>query len=360
MLVKIDRVTKRFDDVVAVDDVSLSIKKGEIFALLGGSGSGKSTLLRMLAGFEVPTKGSIYLDGEDITRLPPYMRPINMMFQSYALFPHMSVEQNVAFGLKQDRMPKDQITQRVKEMLDMVHMSKYAKRKPHQLSGGQRQRVALARSLAKRPKLLLLDEPMGALDKKLRTRMQLEVVDILEDVGVTCLMVTHDQEEAMTMADRIGIMDAGWIVQVGTPVDIYETPNSRMTAGFIGSVNMFEGEIIEEAADHVIIRSGELEAPIYVGHGITTALEERKVWFAIRPEKTLMSTDKPDGAYNWSKGVVHDIAYLGAHSVYYIRLPSGMVVQSNMANVERSADNPTWDDIVYISWDTTSGVVLNN
>lgn len=359
-LLKIDRVTKKFDDIVAVDDVSLTIRKGEIFALLGGSGSGKSTLLRMLAGFETPTTGSIYLDGQDITRLPPYMRPINMMFQSYALFPHMTVEQNVAFGLKQDRMPREEIRQRVSEMLDMVHMTRHAKRKPHQLSGGQRQRVALARSLAKRPKLLLLDEPMGALDKKLRTRMQLEVVDILEEVGVTCLMVTHDQEEAMTMADRIGIMDAGWIVQVGTPVDIYETPNSRMTASFIGSVNMFAGEIVEEAADHVVIRSDELESLIYVGHGITSALEERKVWYAIRPEKTMMSTSRPADSYNWSRGVVHDIAYLGAHSVYYIKLPSGMVIQSNMANIERSADNPTWDDEVYITWDSTSGVVLNS
>ncbi|WP_263081051.1 polyamine ABC transporter ATP-binding protein [Endozoicomonas sp. Mp262] len=359
-LVKIDRVTKMFDDIVAVDEVSLSIRKGEIFALLGGSGSGKSTLLRMLAGFETPSAGAIYLDGENITRLPPYLRPINMMFQSYALFPHMTVEQNVAFGLKQDKMPRDQIEQRVQEMLNMVHMSKYAKRKPHHLSGGQRQRVALARSLAKRPKLLLLDEPMGALDKKLRTRMQLEVVDILEEVGVTCLMVTHDQEEAMTMADRIGIMDAGWIVQVGTPVDIYETPNSRMTASFIGSVNMFAGEIVEEAADHVIIQSHDLEVPIYIGHGITSALEERKVWYAIRPEKTVMSTTRPTESHNWSRGVVHDIAYLGAHSVYYIKLPSGMIIQSNMANIERSADNPTWDDEVYISWESTSGVVLNS
>ena len=211
--VQIKNITKQFDGVVAVDDVSLDIYKGEIFALLGGSGSGKSTLLRMLAGFETPTAGSIFLDGEDVSLLQPYQRPINMMFQSYALFPHMTVEQNIAFGLKQDGIAKAAVADRVAEMLKLVHMNQYARRKPHQLSGGQRQRVALARSLAKRPKLLLLDEPMGALDKKLRTQMQLEVANIIEEVGVTCLMVTHDQEEAMTMADRIGIMDHGWIVQ---------------------------------------------------------------------------------------------------------------------------------------------------
>ena len=360
ILVRIDQVTKKFDDVIAVDNVSLNIKQGEIFALLGGSGSGKSTLLRMLAGFDMPSEGKIYLDGQNITHLPPYLRPINMMFQSYALFPHMTVEQNVAFGLKQDRLAKDIINQRVQEMLKLVHMEKYARRKPHQLSGGQRQRVALARSLAKRPKLLLLDEPMGALDKKLRSRMQLEVVDIIEEVGVTCIMVTHDQEEAMTMAERIGIMDAGWIVQVGTPIDIYENPNSRMTAEFIGSVNMFEGEIVEEEAGYVIINSAQIEQPVYIGHGIMAPLEDRKVWIAVRPEKTMVTRERPESNYNWSTGLVHDIAYLGGHSVYHIRLPSGMMVQSNMANVIRSADKPTWGDEVYISWDDDSGVVLNS
>lgn len=360
ILVKIDQVTKKFDNIIAVDNVSLNITKGEIFALLGGSGSGKSTLLRMLAGFETPSEGDIYLDGQNITRLPPYLRPINMMFQSYALFPHMTVENNVAFGLKQDHLPKDIIAQRVEEILKLVHMEKYIRRKPHQLSGGQCQRVALARSLAKRPKLLLLDEPMGALDKKLRSQMQLEVVDIIEEVGVTCIMVTHDQEEAMTMAERIGIMDAGWIVQIGTPIDIYENPNSRMTAEFIGSVNMFEGEIIEEKAGYVIIQSHQVQQSIYIGHGIMAPLEDRKVWIAVRPEKTLVTREQPERNYNWSSGIVHDIAYLGAHSVYHIRLPSGMMVQSNMANVIRTADNPTWGDEVYISWDDDSGVVLNN
>ncbi|WP_163831333.1 polyamine ABC transporter ATP-binding protein [Spartinivicinus ruber] len=360
VLVEIKQLTKHFNTTLAVDDVSLEIKKGEIFALLGGSGSGKSTLLRMLAGFEQPTAGRIYLDGEDITDLPPYQRPINMMFQSYALFPHMTVEQNIAFGLKQDKLPKEQVAARVKEMLKLVHMEQYAKRKPHQLSGGQKQRVALARSLAKRPKLLLLDEPMGALDKKLRSRMQLEVVQILEEVGVTCIMVTHDQEEAMTMAERIGIMNDGWIVQVGTPVDIYETPNCRMTAEFIGSVNIFEGEVVKDEVDHVIISSPQLERDIYFSQGIITALEEKWVFVAIRPEKTFVTITKPRGQYNWAKGVVHDIAYLGGHSVYYIKLINGTVIQSTMANVERKMDRPTWDDPVYISWEDDSGVVLTS
>ncbi len=247
VLVKIDRVTKKFDETIAVDDVSLEIRKGEIFALLGGSGSGKSTLLRMLAGFERPTEGRIYLDGVDITDMPPYERPINMMFQSYALFPHMTVAQNIAFGLQQDKIPKAEIDARVAEMLKLVQMSQYAKRKPHQLSGGQRQRVALARSLAKRPKLLLLDEPMGALDKKLRSQMQLELVEIIERVGVTCVMVTHDQEEAMTMAERIAIMHLGWIAQIGSPIDVYETPTSRLVCEFIGNVNLFDGEVVDDA-----------------------------------------------------------------------------------------------------------------
>ena len=360
VLVRIDRVSKRFDETLAVDDVSLNINKGELFALLGGSGSGKSTLLRMLAGFEKPSEGRIYLDGEDITDLPPYERPINMMFQSYALFPHMTVAQNVAFGLKQDRIPKVETKERVAELLKLVRMSQYDGRKPHQLSGGQRQRVALARSLAKRPKLLLLDEPMGALDKQLRTQMQLEVVDILEKVGVTCLMVTHDQEEAMTMADRIGIMDAGWIVQVGTPVDIYENPCSRMTAEFIGSCNIFAGEISESQSDHVVIQCSQLPGPVYVSHGITTALEDRNVWVAIRPEKITISRDRPSENCNWAAGIVYDIAYLGAHSVYYIKLPDGTVVQSVMANVVRTADHPTWDDSVYVHWESNCCVVLNS
>ncbi len=361
VLLKIDRVTKKFDETVAVDDVSLSIHQGEIFALLGGSGSGKSTLLRMLAGFERPTEGRIFLDGQDITDMPPYERPINMMFQSYALFPHMTVEQNIAFGLKQDGLPKEEVEARVKEMLGLGQMTQYAKRKPHQLSGGQRQRVALARSLAKRPKLLLLDEPMGALDKKLRSQMQLELVQIIERVGVTCVMVTHDQEEAMTMAERIAIMHLGWIAQVGSPMDIYETPASRLVCEFIGNVNLFDGELIEDMGDHAVIASPGLENPIYVGHGISTRAEDKQITYAIRPEKLLIGTQLPElerPGYNWAKGVVHDIAYLGGHSVYYIKLPSGGVLQAFMANAERHVKLPTWEEEVFVYWWDDSGVVL--
>ncbi len=361
VLLKIDRVTKKFDETVAVDDVSLSIHQGEIFALLGGSGSGKSTLLRMLAGFERPSEGRIFLDGQDITDMPPYERPINMMFQSYALFPHMSVEQNIAFGLKQDRLSKAEIDERVNEMLGLVQMTQYAKRKPHQLSGGQRQRVALARSLAKRPKLLLLDEPMGALDKKLRSRMQLELVQIIERVGVTCVMVTHDQEEAMTMAERIAIMHLGWIAQVGSPMDIYETPASRLVCEFIGNVNLFDGELVADLEDHAVIACPQLERPIYVGHGISTRAQDKRVTFALRPEKLLMSIDKPElelADYNWCEGVVHDIAYLGGHSVYYIKLESGMLLQAFVANAERHVKWPTWEERVYLHWLSDSGVVL--
>ncbi|SHN23457.1 putrescine transport system ATP-binding protein [Pseudomonas asturiensis] len=360
VLVKIDRVTKKFDETIAVDDVSLQINKGEIFALLGGSGSGKSTLLRMLAGFERPTEGRIYLDGVDITDMPPYERPINMMFQSYALFPHMTVADNIAFGLKQDKLSRSEIDARVAEMLKLVQMTQYARRKPHQLSGGQRQRVALARSLAKKPKLLLLDEPMGALDKKLRSQMQLELVEIIERVGVTCVMVTHDQEEAMTMAERIAIMHLGWIAQIGSPIDIYETPTSRLVCEFIGSVNLFEGEVIEDMEGHALIRSPELERNIYVGHGVSTSVEDKSITYALRPEKLLVTTEQPAFEYNWSRGKVHDIAYLGGHSVFYVELPGGKLVQSFVANAERQGARPTWGDEVYVWWEDDSGVVLRS
>ncbi|WP_342245084.1 ABC transporter ATP-binding protein [Pseudomonas sp. OTU5201] len=360
VLVKIDRVTKKFDETVAVDSVSLDIKKGEIFALLGGSGSGKSTLLRMLAGFERPSEGRIFLDGVDITDMPPYERPINMMFQSYALFPHMTVAQNIAFGLKQDRLPAAEIDARVNEMLKLVQMTQFAKRKPHQLSGGQRQRVALARSLAKSPKLLLLDEPMGALDKKLRSQMQLELVEIIERVGVTCVMVTHDQEEAMTMAQRIAIMHLGCIEQIGSPVDIYETPISRLVCEFIGNVNLFDGEVVEDAEAHALIACPQLERPIFVGHGVTTSVQDKRITYALRPEKLLVTTEQPTCEYNWSRGRVHDIAYLGGHSVFYVKLPNGTIVQSFVANAERRGARPTWDDEVFVWWEDDSGVVLRS
>ncbi|HEY0682952.1 MAG TPA: polyamine ABC transporter ATP-binding protein [Steroidobacter sp.] len=357
--VHIDRVTKKFGDFVAVNNVSLKIYKKELFCLLGGSGCGKTTLLRMLAGFEEPTSGKIFIDGVDMTNIPPYERPVNMMFQSYALFPHMTVEQNVAFGLKQDGVAKDEIRTRVDDMLKLVRLSQFAKRKPHQLSGGQRQRVALARSLVKRPKLLLLDEPLGALDKKLREHTQFELVNLQEQLGVTFVVVTHDQEEAMTLSTRIGVMNAGEIIQVGTPKDIYEYPNSKFVAEFIGNVNMFDGRLIEDEPDHVRIDSPELGGTIYVDHGVSSA-PDAVVSAAIRPEKIIISVDRPAQADNVAQGIVKEIAYMGDMSVYLVQLASGKVVRVTQPNTYRHAeDSITWDQTVYLSWHASSPVVLS-
>jgi putrescine transport system ATP-binding protein len=356
--VEVERVSKSFGDFTAVKDVSLKVYKGEIFCLLGASGCGKTTLLRMLGGFETPSSGRILIDGEDMTGVPPYERPVNMMFQSYALFPHMNVEQNVAFGLKQDRLPKAQIQERVATMLDLVKMGDYAQRKPHQLSGGQRQRVALARSLVKRPKLLLLDEPLGALDKKLREHTQFELISLQDKLGVTFIVVTHDQEEAMTLASRIGVMNHGEIVQAGTPSEIYEFPNSRFVADFVGSVNMFEGKLIEDEPDYVRIGSAELGGSIYVSHGIS-APPGATVWAALRPEKVFMSISAPaGGADNVVRGNVQDIAYLGDLSIYLVKLPTGKVVRVTQPNTSRHAEAIGWDQQVYLSWDSTSPVVV--
>ena len=355
--VQIERVTKSFGDFKAVDDVSLKIYQGEIFCLLGASGCGKTTLLRMLGGFETPSSGRILIDGEDMTGVPPYERPVNMMFQSYALFPHMNVEQNVAFGLKQDRVPKAEIAERVATMLELVKLGGFAKRKPHQLSGGQKQRVALARSLVKRPKLLLLDEPLGALDKKLREHTQFELISLQDKLGVTFLVVTHDQEEAMTLASRIGVMDHGEIVQAGTPSEIYEFPSSKFVADFVGSVNIFEGKLIEDEPEHVRIGSDELGATIYVSHGISAA-PEAIVWAAVRPEKIFMSTAQPAGTDNVVRGAVQDIAYLGDLSIYLVKLPTGKVVRVTQPNTSRHAEAITWDQQVYLSWDASSPVVV--
>ncbi|MGB3336712.1 MAG: polyamine ABC transporter ATP-binding protein [Devosia sp.] len=358
--VRIKNVTKKFGDVSAVHDVSLDIYKSELFCLLGGSGSGKSTLLRMLAGFEQPTSGTIEIDGQDMTQVAPYNRPVNMMFQSYALFPHMNVEQNIAYGLKRDHMPKGEISDRVAELLSLVKLQDYGKRRPHQLSGGQRQRVALARALAKRPKLLLLDEPLGALDKKLREETQFELVKIQESLGVTFIVVTHDQEEAMTLATRIGVMNQGEIAMIGEPTDIYEFPNSKFVANFIGSANMVEGVVTEDEPDHVRIRSAELGCDIYVGHGVDCA-PDQILWWAIRPEKMHVSRDKPEGQFgaNVTKGVVEDIAYLGDMSLYQVVLDSGKPVRVSQTNSFRgNPDAITWDEVVYVSWADNAGSVL--
>jgi putrescine transport system ATP-binding protein len=363
--VEIERVTKSFGDFKAVDDVSLKIYKGEIFCLLGASGCGKTTLLRMLGGFEIPTSGRILIDGEDMTGVPPYERPVNMMFQSYALFPHMNVEQNVAFGLKQDGVPKAEIAERVATMLELVKLGGFGKRKPHQLSGGQKQRVALARSLVKRPKLLLLDEPLGALDKKLREHTQFELIGLQDKLGVTFLVVTHDQEEAMTLASRIGVMDHGEIVQAGTPSEIYEFPSSKFVADFVGSVNIFEGKLLEDEPEYVRIGSEELGGTIYVSHGISAA-PEAVVWAAVRPEKIFMSTSPPPidgsggshGTDNVVLGAVQDIAYLGDLSIYLVKLATGKVVRVTQPNTSRHAEAITWDQQVYLSWDASSPVVV--
>jgi putrescine transport system ATP-binding protein len=308
----------------------------------------------------LPSSGRIELDGQDLSGLPPYRRPVNMMFQSYALFPHMTVAENIAFGLRQDGLPKAQRERRVEEMLALVKMESMARRKPHQLSGGQQQRVALARSLAKRPKLLLLDEPMGALDKKLRSEMQLEVVNIIEQIGVTCVMVTHDQEEAMTMAHRIAIMDEGRIVQVGTPDEIYEQPANRFAATFVGSVNLVEGKIEEDAPDHITIRASGLPEPIYIGHG-HTGYEDMEVIFALRPEKLVISKEMPDQPHNRFRGKIEEIAYFGSHSVMHIRLPSGLKLLAHVPNSRRWANEDfTWEDEVWASWDEMAGVVLSS
>jgi putrescine transport system ATP-binding protein len=361
--VKIRDVTKKFGDVVAVSKVSLDIFKGELFCLLGGSGSGKSTLLRMLAGFEDLTAGTIEIDGQDMANVPPYRRPVNMMFQSYALFPHMTVWNNIAYGLKRDHLSKADIEARVAELLKLVKLEGYEARKPNQLSGGQRQRVALARSLAKKPKLLLLDEPLGALDKKLREETQFELVKIQETTGVTFIVVTHDQEEAMSLSTRIGVMNQGEIAMIGEPRDIYEYPNSRFVAGFIGSANMFEGVVTEDEDDHVRIRSSEAGCDIYVSHGVDCA-PEQTLWWAIRPEKIVLTRDKPEAEFagaNLTRGMVEDVVYLGDMSVFQVVLESGKRLRVTKANSLRGdPDAISWNEEVWASWGSAAGSVLTS
>jgi putrescine transport system ATP-binding protein len=355
--VRIDRLTKRFGDFVAVRQVSLEIARGEVFCLLGGSGCGKTTLLRMLAGFETPTEGAIFIDGVDVTQVAPYERPVNMMFQSYALFPHMTVEQNVAFGLRQDGTVRDEIEARVRGMLALVKLDGYEKRKPHQLSGGQRQRVALARALVKRPKLLLLDEPLGALDKKLREHTQFELVNLQEKLGVTFVIVTHDQEEAMTLGTRIGVMRAGEILQVGSPTDIYEFPNSRFVADFIGSVNLTEGTLVEDEPDHVRIDCPQLGATVYVDHGVSSP-PDAQLSVAIRPEKVHLSRDRPEQPDNVLTGAVIGIAYLGDATRYLVRLPTGFVLRVTAPNVFRREERLLHDENVWLHWHASAAVVV--
>ncbi|HSW09169.1 ABC transporter ATP-binding protein [Aquabacterium sp.] len=352
----IEDVVKDFGGVKAVNHVSLDIAKGEIFALLGSSGCGKTTLLRMLAGFETPSAGRIVLNGMDLAGMEPYSCPINMMFQSYALFPHLTVWDNIAFGLKREGMPREQIAQRVEAMLKLVQLGTYAKRKPHQLSGGQQQRVALARSLAKRPQLLLLDEPLGALDKKLREETQIELVNIIRDVGVTCVMVTHDQEEAMTMATRIAVMSEGRILQVGAPHEIYETPATRFVADFIGNVNLMDGTLSVDEADHCVIACADCQH--YVGHGIT-GTPGMAVSVAIRPEKMMLSRDAPAEPYNRTEGTVKALSYFGSFTVYHLGLASGAGLKVSLNNSQRHRDDEiNTGDKVWAHWSQSAHVVL--
>jgi len=356
--IHLEGVSKDFGGNIAVDTVTLSVFQGEFFSLLGPSGCGKTTLLRMLAGFEMPSKGKIYIDGVDVTRRPAYDRPVNMMFQSYALFPHMTVEQNVAFGLKQERISKVEIKERVRDVLRLVQMEKYGTRQPHQLSGGQRQRVALARSLVKRPKLLLLDEPLAALDKRLREQTQFELVSIQEEVGITFIMVTHDQEEAMTMSTRLGVMDHGWLRQIGTPNEIYEYPHSEYVADFIGSINKFEGRVVEVERDHILVESEEAGCELYVSHSADAPMGSQ-VKVAVRPEKVMIATRSPDQKRNATKGIVKDIGYLGDVSIYHVELKSGKIVLATQPNLVRLAERPvTWDDEVYLFWRAENSIVL--
>ena len=356
-LVQFDNISKRFGGVTAIDRLSLDIYQGEFFALLGPSGCGKSTLLRLLAGFEAPDEGRVLLDGVELGGVPPHRRPVNMMFQSYALFPHLTVEGNIAFGLKQDGLPKQEIATRVADVLALVKLEGLGTRKPQQLSGGQRQRVALARALVKRPRVLLLDEPLAALDKKLRGETQFELMHLKQELGLTFVIVTHDQEEAMTVADRIGVMNHGRVMQVATPPELYEQPNSRWVADFVGDVNLIEGRIADVAETGTVIESaavGKLRAGAVKG-----AKPGDTVWVALRPEKVRVLRVKPAVTENCVSGVVRDIAYLGDLSVYNIALDNGFVMHAAAANLTRLIERSiSWDDRVWLTWDASAGIVL--
>lgn len=366
-IISFKNVVKRFGTMTAVDNVSLDIMPGEFFALLGPSGCGKTTLLRMLAGFEVPTEGNVLIDGQDMGATPPNRRPVNMVFQSYAVFPHMTVADNVAYGLKIDGVPKDDIAQRVQTALDLVQLGHLSARKPDQLSGGQRQRVALARALIKKPKVLLLDEPLSALDAKLREAMRFELSQLQQKVGITFIMVTHDQDEALAIASRIAVMNKGSIGQLGTPSDLYEFPASRFVADFIGSVNMFEGKIIKDEKNEAIVACPEL-APhnIYLPHSAPGNLDTA-VWIAIRPEKLNLHKDAggppavPEcpGAHNVAYGTIKEISYLGDTSVFHIEMANGKLLRVSRPNRSRyDQDHYGWGEKVWVSWAGSSPVVL--
>ena len=367
-IIRFENVTKRFGKMVAVDNVTLDVREGEFFALLGPSGCGKTTLLRMLAGFETPTEGRILIDGKDVAALPPNKRPVNMVFQSYAVFPHMKVMDNVAYGLKMDGIAGDEIKRRVEEALELVKLGGLGARMPDQLSGGQRQRVALARALVKRPRVLLLDEPLSALDAKLRDQMRSELTSLQEKVGITFIMVTHDQDEALAIATRCAVMNRGVLTQVATPADLYEFPNSRFVADFVGSVNMFEGVLEQDEPNQAQVRCAELSALVYLDHGVTGA-RGSTVWVALRPEKIEMHKrvdgqapmkmeDAPAGA-NVVPGVIRDIVYLGSETNFEVELEGGRRVKTFRSNLTRyDQEDFTWDEPVWLAWHACSPAVL--
>jgi len=375
-LIRFENVTKKYGNFTAIDNLSLNIYEREFYSLLGPSGCGKTTLMRLLAGFEKPSSGKVFIGGVDMSVVAPNKRPVNMMFQSYALFPHMSVADNIAFGLKQEKRSKKEIRRRVDEMLALVQLEAMADRKPQQLSGGQRQRVALARSLAKKPKLLLLDEPLGALDKKLREQTQFELMNIQEELGMTFVIVTHDQEEAMTVSSRIAVMNQGEVIQVDTPDMIYEMPSSRYIADFIGDVNFIEGKYLEttqecnttlldSAVTHNSDPDDKLATFVTDSHGKLHANTEKvlsaedKVWLALRPEKIEISTTKPDGDFNMIQGKVWDIAYIGNTSTYHVQLTDGSVIKAQRVNRNRlNKRSITWEDEVWLYWSNDACVVL--
>jgi putrescine transport system ATP-binding protein len=357
-IVQLQQVSKNFGEVYAVDDVSLDIHHGEFFSMLGASGCGKTTLLRILAGFETPSSGRIFIDGQDMTHVPAYQRPVNMMFQSYALFPHMSVADNIAYGLKREGMNKIKRAERVNEMMALVKIEKYAKRKPHQLSGGQRQRVALARALAKQPKILLLDEPLGALDKKLREETQFELVNLQERLKTTFIVVTHDQEEAMTMSSRIALLHAGRIEQLDTPRRIYEYPATRYAASFIGLANLFAARVVSQNEDLVTLYSDQLERNFVVHHGQPLA-PDAGVSIIVRPEKILVASNSDDSS-NVIEGVIKEIAYLGDVSIYHAEIAPGLRIKFTQSNVQPLAEQPlSWEQKVRLKWSPYSCGILS-
>ncbi len=357
--IEIESLTKRFGEFIAVDSVDLKIYRRELFTILGGSGCGKTTLLRMLAGFEKPTSGRIRIDGVDVTDLPPYARPVNMMFQSYAVFPHMNVKQNIAYGLRKEKLPAQEIKERVAHMLELVQLTPLAKRKPHQLSGGQQQRVALARALIKQPKVLLLDEPLAALDKKLREQTQFELMNLQDKLGITFVVVTHDQEEAMTLSSRIAVMDAGDFVQIGTPSEVYEFPRNLFVANFFGSINTFDATVLDCAAGQLTVVLMDSDTQICTRYDGQLEVGSACM-IGVRPEKLLISTEPPtlDG-YTVTRGVVEDLAYKGNRSIYRVRAKNGRMILVSAQNKQRSARLPLeWDDEVYLSWASDCSVVL--